>query len=231
MTHLKDEEGRKHLLLLCLIPVVVVLLVLTIFVYLLASPMTLLNSYISDSDEYDLIASFKAENDTIVEGYLDLSFHGIYPMPFDGDVIVTDDFGYRIHPVTGEYKMHNGIDFGTVHHCEIKSIADGVVTFAGVYGTYGNTVIIKHETLSETFYSQYSHLSEIDVTEGQEILQGDVIGLEGGSEDDPNPGVSTGHHLHFAIMDENGIYLDPKNWLYQNDNDGSETSSLPSFPV
>lgn len=218
MTHLKDKEGRNQILLLCLIPIIVILLLLTMFVYLLASPLSGLNSYVSNPDEYDLISTFKTENDYLVEGYLDLSFHGIYPMPFDGDVVITSDFGYRIHPVTGEYKMHNGIDFGTVHHCEIKSIADGVVTFAGVYGTYGNTVIIKHETTTETFYSLYAHLSEIDVMKGQEVLQGDVIGLEGGSQDDPNPGTSTGHHLHFGIMDEWGSYLDPKGYIYSENN-------------
>lgn len=195
-----------------------IVIFLTMITYILASPLMLLTAYFSGSGEYDIIRQFKIDNDTVVAGYIDLSFNGIYPLPFDhdGNVIVTDNYGYRIHPITGEYRMHWGIDFGTIHHCEIKSIANGIVTFASVYGTYGNTVIIKHETLAETFYSQYSHLSEIRVSEGQTVKQGDVIGLEGGDVDDPNPGDSTGHHLHMGIMDGNENYVDPKGYLYLN---------------
>lgn len=198
-----------------LIPIIVIVIFLTMIVFILASPITLLSSYFPGNNEYELLQAFKAQNSSVVEGYVDLSFNGIYPLPFDydKDVIITDNYGYRIHPISGEYKMHWGIDFGTEHHCEIKSIADGVVTFAGVYGTYGNTVIIKHETIAETFYSQYSHLSDIRAIEGQTVKQGDVIGLEGGDADDPNPGDSTGHHFHFGVMDANENYVDPKSYL------------------
>ncbi|MBO5478692.1 MAG: M23 family metallopeptidase, partial [Clostridia bacterium] len=57
----------------------------------------------------------------------------------------------------------------------------------------------------ETIYSFYAHLSEIDVTVGQSITQGEVIGKEGGDpETDPNPGNSTGHHLHFELRSASG---------------------------
>lgn len=212
---LRDEESRKKLILAAVLPVVILLIILTMIVYILASPLMLLNPYFS-GNEYAAVQAFKQEYDGVVEGYIDLSFNGIYPLPFDhdGNVRVTDNYGYRIHPITGEYRMHWGIDFGTAHHCEIKSIADGTVSLARVYGTYGNTVIVKHETLAETFYSLYAHLSEIRVVEGQTVTQGEVIGLEGGSASDPNPGSSTGHHLHMAIMDENFRYVNPAGYLF-----------------
>ncbi len=216
LSRIRDEDSRRRLFVVLLAPLIVVILVLTMLAYILASSVESLSMYLDSEEEYSIVRSFKSENDSLVEDYLDLSFSGIYPLPFDydGDVRITDDYGYRIHPITGEYRMHWGIDFATVHHCEIKSIADGVVTFADVYGTYGNTVIIKHETLSETFYSLYAHLSEIEVYEGEVVEQGDVIGLEGGSNDDPNYGASTGHHLHFGIMDESRGYVDPKLWQF-----------------
>ena len=213
---IRDEESSRRLFVLLLTPLIVVLIIITMLVYMLASPSESLAVYLNGEEEYNLVQLFKSENDSLVEGYLDLSFSGIYPLPFDhdGDVRITDNYGYRIHPITGEYRMHWGIDFATVHHCEIKSIEDGVVTFAGVYGTYGNAVIVKHETLSETFYSLYAHLSKIAVDEGDVVEKGGVIGLEGGSEDDPNPGASTGHHLHFGVMDGSGRYVDPMKYLY-----------------
>lgn len=65
---------------------------------------------------------------------------------------------------------------------------------------YGNCVEVEHNVDGETFYSFYAHLSRIDVTEGEQIPQGSIIGLEGGDPNtDPNPGDSTGHHLHFEI--------------------------------
>lgn len=62
-------------------------------------------------------------------GYVDLSFCGIFPIPFnhDGDVRINSPYGYRIHPIHGDYRLHTGIDFGTSHHCNIYSIADGTV--------------------------------------------------------------------------------------------------------
>ena len=144
------------------------------------------------------------------------SFAGSFMMPFDmaDTVSVTDDYGWRIHPVTGELSFHYGIDFGTPWHSEIKSIAIGEVIFTGDYGTYGNTVIIRHELFGDVIYSMYAHLSEIRVSVSQMVLQGEVIGIEGGDPDiDPNPGTSTGHHLHFAMMNEQMEYVNPNDYL------------------
>lgn len=144
------------------------------------------------------------------------TYAGAFIMPFDNaqSVSITDDYGWRIHPITGEEAFHYGIDFGTPWHCEINPVAIGEVVFVGDYGTYGNTVILKHEIYGDVLYSMYAHLSEIKVEVGQMLMQGEVIGLEGGDPKfDPNPGSSTGHHLHFGMMDERMKYVNPCDYL------------------
>jgi len=92
------------------------------------------------------------------------------------------------------------------------STADGIVTFAGgdACCSYGLYVIVKHR---DGFYSLYSHLSKVDVGQGQTIRQGQEVGLTG------NTGNSTGPHLHFAIY-YNGLPFDPLKLL-----PGSEVQS------
>ena len=144
-----------------------------------------------------------------------VSESNLFIMPFHNaeTVPVTDEFGYRIHPIHGTYTLHTGTDFGTPHHCEILASASGEVTFAGVNGGYGNCVIIRHDLPIGTFYTLYAHLSELRVNKGNLILQGEIIGLEGGSDTDPNPGTSTGHHLHFEIRNEKWEAMDARGFV------------------
>lgn len=143
------------------------------------------------------------------------SFLGTFIMPFDNpeSVEVNSEYGWRIHPVYGTRKFHSGIDFGTPHHCNIYASAIGEVTFAGVNGGYGNCVILKHEILGYTIYTLYAHLSKIKVKRGQYVIQGEVIGVEGGALSDNNPGTSTGHHLHFEVRDEDFKTKNPRDYL------------------
>ena len=137
-------------------------------------------------------------------------------IPIAGDYVVTSDYGNRIHPVTGKEKKHTGIDLSGKHHAEILSVADGEVTFAGVQSGYGNCIEIKHVVNGETVYSFYAHLSRIDVEVGDKVKQGDTIALEGGDpKTDPNPGTSTGHHLHFEIRTASGYGndVDPTKYI------------------
>ncbi|MBO5479083.1 MAG: peptidoglycan DD-metalloendopeptidase family protein, partial [Clostridia bacterium] len=137
-------------------------------------------------------------------------------LPMTCEYTITSGYGYRIHPITGETKLHAGIDLVGTHHTEILAVVDGEVTYAGVQSGYGNCVEIKHIVNGETIYSFYAHLSEIDVTVGQSITQGEVIGKEGGDpETDPNPGNSTGHHLHFELRSASGSghSIDPSTYI------------------
>jgi murein DD-endopeptidase MepM/ murein hydrolase activator NlpD len=122
-------------------------------------------------------------------------------LPLDEGYEITSEYGERIHPISGEISFHSGIDMAGEHLGNIYAVAGGEVTYAGVQSGYGNCVEIKHEVNGETVYSFYAHLAEIDVEVGDIVSQGDVIGLQGGAATDPNPGTSTGTHLHFEMWD------------------------------
>ena len=136
-------------------------------------------------------------------------------LPMTCEYVITSEYGERIHPITGETKFHSGIDIVGTHHTEILAVVDGEVTYAGVQSGYGNCIEIKHIVNGETIYSFYAHLSRIDVEVGQTVSKADVIGLEGGASTDPNPGTSTGHHLHFELRSESGsgYSLNPNNYI------------------
>ena len=143
------------------------------------------------------------------------SYFGTFIMPFDNpeSVSVTSEFGYRVHPVYGGIRYHSGMDFGTPHHCNIYAVAIGEVVFADVNGGYGNCVIIKHDLFGDTMYTLYAHLSEIKVKEAQMVIQGEIIGIEGGEKTDLNHGTSTGHHLHFEVQNKHRVPQNPRDYL------------------
>lgn len=137
-------------------------------------------------------------------------------LPLNCKYTITSNYGTRVHPITGKTKKHSGIDISGTHHAQVLAIADGQVTFAGVQNGYGNCIEIKHTVNGKTIYSFYAHLSEIDVKVGDKVVQGQVIGLEGGDpKTDPNPGSSTGHHLHFEIRTASGSKndVDPTEYI------------------
>ena len=138
-----------------------------------------------------------------------------YILPMTCDYVISSNYGNRVHPVTGETKLHSGIDIVGTHHTQILSVADGEVTYAGVQSGYGNCVEIKHAVNGVTVYSFYAHLSQINVQVGDKVSQGQVIGLEGGAESDPNHGTSTGHHLHFELRSASGSgnSLNPNDYI------------------
>ena len=137
-------------------------------------------------------------------------------LPISCNYTITSNYGTRTDPITGIVDKHTGIDISGIHHTEILAVSDGEVTFAGVQNGFGNCIEIKHVVNGETIYSFYAHLSKINVKSGDKVTQGEVIGLEGGDpETDPNPGNSTGHHLHFEIRNASGYRndVDPTKYI------------------
>lgn len=116
--------------------------------------------------------------------------------------VVTSEYGYRIHPITGKNAMHGGIDIKADSGTEIKSVFDGKISAKGYSNSYGYYVIIKH---SDSFETLYAHCSKLLVNEGDDVKKGDCIALVG------NTGRSTGPHLHFEIR-IGGMRTDPR-WL------------------
>ncbi len=104
---------------------------------------------------------------------------------------VTSHFGTRENPFSGGgAETHSGMDFRGKTGDVVKSTANGKVSFAGVKGGYGNCVIIDHGYNLQTLYG---HFSKINVTQGQEIKTGAIVGLVGST------GRSTGPHLHYEV--------------------------------
>jgi murein DD-endopeptidase MepM/ murein hydrolase activator NlpD len=112
---------------------------------------------------------------------------------------VTDPYGYRVHPISGLWRLHTGIDFGAGYGAEIRACRGGVVVRASWYGGYGNATIIDHGGGMQTLYA---HQSEFRVSVGQRVAPGQHIGDVGST------GNSTGAHLHFEVI-INGQTVDP----------------------
>ncbi|MEO1444729.1 MAG: peptidoglycan DD-metalloendopeptidase family protein [Cyanobacteria bacterium J06635_11] len=107
---------------------------------------------------------------------------------------ITSLFGFRVHPITGDYRFHGGTDIGAAQGTPVLATQDGVVAAAANAGGYGLMVVLNHELEEMQLQSRYAHLSEILVEAGSKVKKGDVIGLVGST------GNSTGPHLHFEMM-------------------------------
>jgi murein DD-endopeptidase MepM/ murein hydrolase activator NlpD len=108
-------------------------------------------------------------------------------------------FGYRSDPLTGERRLHKGMDFRAKYGVDVFASASGTVIFAGVSGGYGNLIQIKH---INGYITLYGHLSKILVHQGQKVKRGQLIGKVGAT------GRVTGPHLHFEIR-LNGKAINP----------------------
>lgn len=104
---------------------------------------------------------------------------------------VSSVYGYRIHPITGKWKFHSGIDIAASWGTAIGAAKEGTVTFAGYNGGYGYCVKIKHQFGYTTLYA---HMSSISVSVGDYVSAQQTIGYVGST------GVSTGAHLHFEVQ-------------------------------
>jgi murein DD-endopeptidase MepM/ murein hydrolase activator NlpD len=110
---------------------------------------------------------------------------------------ITSHFSYsRFHPILKIYRPHLGIDYGAPEGSPVQTIGGGRVLFAGRSGGEGNMVRIRHTNGYETMYM---HLSRILVRNGQQVVQGQRIGLVG------HTGLATGPHLDFRIK-QNGAF-------------------------
>lgn len=128
----------------------------------------------------------------------DISFKDIIKRPVSGGRI-SSHYGWRVHPITHNHRMHTGIDYAVPIGTQVKAAQHGKVIFAGRQGGYGNLLVIKH---NDTYRTAYAHLDKFNVAIGDWVNQGDVVAYSG------NTGLSTGPHLHFEIR-KNGLSLNP----------------------
>ena len=119
--------------------------------------------------------------------------------PVPGYTRITSKYAMRVHPITGQYKLHTGVDIGAPEGANFIAANDGIVTKAERNTAYGNMVIVDHGGGISTLYA---HGSEILVEVGQSVKRGEVV-LKVGST-----GYSTGPHAHFEVR-INGVTSDP----------------------
>ncbi len=140
--------------------------------------------------------------------------------PVPGYTRITSKYAMRVHPITGQYKLHTGVDIGAPLGANFVAANDGVVVKAGPNVAYGNMVIIDHGGGISTLYA---HGSEILVEVGQTVKRGDPI-LKVGST-----GYSTGPHAHFEVR-INGVTTDPlpyiTNGLIPGENNDSDNNTI-----
>jgi murein DD-endopeptidase MepM/ murein hydrolase activator NlpD len=126
-----------------------------------------------------------------------------YTLPVAGATIGT---AYHTAGSMWSSGYHTGVDFVVPTGTSLKAVAAGTVVSAGWGGAYGNQVVIK---LNDGYYAQYAHLSQLSVSAGQTVTEGQQIGLSGAT------GNVTGPHLHFEIRTtpDYGSDVDPVAYL------------------
>ena len=112
-------------------------------------------------------------------------------------------FGYRVSPFTGLREFHKGLDISNRKGTKVIATADGVVSFAGKNGFFGNMIKIDH---GHGIMTRYGHLEKTLKKRGDVVKRGDVIGLMG------NTGRSTGPHLHYEVF-LNGLPVNPQKYI------------------
>ena len=113
-------------------------------------------------------------------------------------------FGWRIDPLYGDERFHNGVDLAGSQGTAIYATRSGTVTTATFSGSYGNYVVINH---GDGYSSLYGHMTHYVVSAGQTVTQGQVIGYMGSTGwTDGTP------HLHFGIS-LNGSWVNPRSYI------------------
>ncbi len=127
-------------------------------------------------------------------------------MPLE-DTRLTSDYGMRTHPVLGGRRNHNGVDLAAPTGTPIYATADGLVSRAGPFSSYGNYVSIEHGAQLQT---RFAHMSRVVAHEGQRVKKGELIGYVG------TTGRSTGPHLHYEVR-INGKPVNPVPYMVESE--------------
>lgn len=151
----------------------------------------------------------------------------VFPLP-EGTYTRTSGFGPRTDPITGESRLHGGVDYAAEDGTPISALADGKVVTAHMSGGTSGTVIIEHTIDGEAVATMYVHMWEhgIHVEAGDQVKAGDHIADVGSS------GHSTGPHLHLQVHPGGAQAepIDPEPWLEEHDLASGEAPSDPQPP-
>ncbi|CAM5998884.1 unnamed protein product [Sphagnum balticum] len=123
-----------------------------------------------------------------------------------GSGLITSKAGFRVHPVTGKYAFHSGVDLAAKLNDRVYELLDGVVTRVGWRGALGVAVEVYHPY--PNVRSITGHLNAYAVMPGQYVRRGQVIGYAGST------GRSTGVHVHYTVIkNDTEEYIEPMQYL------------------
>ena len=149
----------------------------------------------------DAVAPQISTSGKVVESVVPSASGFCWPTP--GYTTITSPYGYRVHPITGKLKFHEGVDIGAAGGTPIVAAAAGTVTISRLSSSYGNYVEIDHGNGLRT---RYAHMSKRLCRVGDTVVQGQEIGLVGST------GNSTGDHCHFEVR-VNGTTYNPMQYF------------------
>ena len=157
------------------------------------------------SNSYDEITELMKNSEERIK-----SIPAITPISIQDKKSISSGFGYRTHPIDGEYKMHTGIDINASAGTPIHATGNGVIESAtwntpGLSG-YGNCVVIDH---GFGYKSLYGHCKELLVKRGQKVTRGQPIATVGST------GYSKGNHLHYEVWDK-GHKVNPAKYFFMD---------------
>ena len=152
-----------------------------------------------NDDASTLYAAYQQTNGALQQFYT--------PLDTDWYSLIKSYYGYRKNPITGENQFHRGIDIAVPEGTEVYAAQDGTVTTAEYNDDYGNYIVI---TDSKGFTTKYAHLQSMNVSAGQTVTHGAIIGKTGST------GAVTGSHLHLECM-SGGDYYNPL-FYFENGN-------------
>ena len=148
---------------------------------------------------------YRYQTDDATTALMQADGHGVALIdlgrPLQINARITSPFGWRIHPVFGDLRFHEGVDFGAPTGTPVVATSDGVIEDIGWRGNYGDYVRLRHDGHLAT---AYAHLSAVarGLKRGSVVKRGDVIAYVG------RTGVATGPHLYYEVLVD-GKQIDP----------------------
>ena len=154
------------------------------------------------SKSLDEITKLAEEKEKFLE-----AIPAIQPISNEDLTRMASGYGWRSDPFTKVRKMHWGMDFTSPRGTPVYASGDGKVTRADGSATgYGKHIRIDH---GYGYLTLYAHLSKYNVTKGQKVKRGDLIGFVGST------GRSEAPHLHYEVW-KDGDRINPINFYYGN---------------
>lgn len=153
--------------------------------------------YATMNDGHKTHRVYRYQTDDATTAFIHANGQGIAFVDLDKplriDAKITSPYGWRIHPVFGDRRFHEGVDFGAPKGTPVIATADGRVDDIGWRGNYGEYIRLEHDSSLSTAYAHLSGFAR-GLRKGSTVKRGQVIGYVG------RTGVATGPHLYYEVI-------------------------------